>query len=428
LRRAAFLLLVVVLAAEAFLAIFVRDNDFMCHRWMGEAFLAGDPYGKGNVIYPVGRAMMNVLLAVGPLRPTRAICFGFALAALAACYWIWGRLAQGRNPVDPQRLTTKAAALTTVLVFAYLLRDLDECGLQLLWVFFLSAGAYALAVGRPAWSGFWLATGATYKVTPILFLPFLLWKRQWRAAGWMTVFLGVWTLAPAPAIGPLATVRGHGAWLAHFQCVTQNRQAYPTQLLEPQVVYNVSLQAALARNLETYPPGHPLHFDHPLFWQPGSLDQTTAYFAVRGLILTLGLVLLWCFRRPWSEAMGSNRLAVEWAAVCLLCAVLSPVCWKQHLVLILPAAFLVVWATFAMNERPVWRLAALLAIGMVINLTRDFVVGRDLAGVLLSYKVDTWAVLGLLALVLTLPADRAQNRPAALPEHDGLAPVLARSA
>jgi hypothetical protein len=421
-------LLAIVVGVEGYRAIFVLDNDFMCHRWMGEAFLSGDPYGKGNVIYPVGRSMMNVLLAVGPLRPTRAISFGLALLAILGCFWCWGRLSQARSLGVSLGLTWKAAALTTALVFAYLLRDLDECGMQLFLVFMLSAGAYALAVGRPVWSGFWLATAATYKVTPILFFPFLLWKRQWRAAGWMAAFVGVWTLVPALALGPEAAFRGHGVWLAHFQRVAQDRQAYPTQLLEPQLVYNVSLQAALARNLETYPPGHPLFLDHPWFWQPGSLGPVAAYYVVRGILLVLGLILLWRFRRPWTEEARPGHLAAEWAAVCLFCAILSPVCWKQHLVLILPAAFLVVRAICAMKKPPLWRVAALVVIGAVINLTRDFVVGRELAGVLLSYKVDTWAVVVLLTLVLTLPHEQVEASAAAPAEQHEPAPILARSA
>jgi len=52
-------------------------------------------------------------------------------------------------------------------------------------LFFLSAGAYAMWRGHRSASGCWLAAAATYKATPVLFLPFLLWKREWKAAGTM---------------------------------------------------------------------------------------------------------------------------------------------------------------------------------------------------------------------------------------------------
>jgi hypothetical protein len=395
-------LLAVVAAVQGYLTVFCREGDFLCHRSMGQAFLAGDPYGWGNVIYPAGRSLMNVLLAVGPVRPTRATCFVLALLSLYASYRLWARIAQDRLPAAPA-VTRAAGLLTVAFVFAYLLRDLDECGLQLFLVFFLSAAAAASAAGRPGWCGFWLATAATYKSTPVLFLPWLLWKRQWRAAGWMAAFLAAWAAAPALFVGVDTTVRSHQRFLAHGQKLAEARKAYPTQLLELPRPYNLSLAALVARNVETYPPGHPLYFDHPLLVQPGSLGPEEAFLAVRGVLLAFGLVLAWRFRRAWPAEGRSGDLAAEWAAASILCAILSPVCWKQHLVVILPAVFLLLRATLATPHPPRLRVAALLGIAGVINLTRDFVVGRDLSTVLVSYKVDTLAILLLLWLVLKVP-------------------------
>src|SRR5207237_7563440 len=118
-------------------------------------------------------------------------------------------------------------------------------------------------------AGFWLATAASDKATPILFLPYLLWKRQWQAAGWMAVFVLAWAIAPAPLVGVEKTLEAQQQWLSHIERVSATRQAYPDQLVEPQRTDNLSLAALLARNLESYPPGHPLYVDHPLCWQFG---------------------------------------------------------------------------------------------------------------------------------------------------------------
>src|SRR5262249_20385681 len=156
---------------------------------------------------------------------------------------------------------------------------------------------------------------------------------------------GLWALVPVPFVGWAKTVESHQQWLAHLRRLSATRQAYPSQAsAEPPLVYNLSLQAAVARNLETYPPGHPLHVHHPVVLQPGALDPETAYRVVRGVLLAVGLALAWRFRRPWEAERRPGQRAAEWAAVCLLCALLAPVCWKQHLVVALPAAFLVVRA------------------------------------------------------------------------------------
>jgi hypothetical protein len=73
------------------------------------------------------------------------------------------------------------------------------------------------------------------------------------------------------------------------------------------------------------------------------------------------------------------------------------------MVLALPAAFLVLRAIPAHPPAPRWRMAALLVVAAVANLTRDAIAGKGLGSVFLSYKLDTWAVMTVLGLVLTLP-------------------------
>jgi hypothetical protein len=402
--RAVLLTLAVVVCAEGAVAILCRDNDFLWHRWVGEAFRNGVPYGEGlNYSYPVGRSLMDAVLAVGPYRLTRAVSFGLALLALYACYRTWRRLA-GDALFAPDDVSRKAALVTGLVFLPYLLRDLDECGLQLFLLFFLTTAASAVVAGRHVRAGFWLGTAITYKATPVLFVPFLLWKRQWRAAGWAVGFTALWAAALVPFVGLEKTVQAHRNWLTHFQRLRANRQAYPDPLVEPQRVENLALPALLARNLETYPPGHPLYLEHPLFFQPGEMSPESAFQAVRGIVLVLALLLARRFRRPWGEPALAGRLAPEWATVCALCALVSPMCWTQHLVLALPALFLVARATLAARPVRRWRLAALAALGVVICLTKDGIVGREMAAVLLSYKVDTLAVLTVLGLLLSLPA------------------------
>jgi hypothetical protein len=411
LRRAAVALLLILALVEGVFAILLRRTDILIHRHNGQAFLAGDPYGPAHVpreIYPVARCMMNALLAIGPLRLTLATCYVLALAAILACYRIWRRLAEQHQQTAP-RVTAIAALGTILLASPFVLRDLDECGLQTFTLFFLSAAGLALASGKVRWAGFWLATAAVYKVSPVLVLPFLLWKRQWRAAGWMGAFILGWVLAPVPFLGLDTTLISHQKWLARAIKIASAREAYPSQQeLEEPKFYNLSLAALVARYAETYPPDHPLYMDHPAFVQFGNLEPLTAYYVVRGAMLALALLLAWRFRRAWASEdtpKKSINLAHEWAAVCLLCALLAPVCWKQHLILMLPALFLVVHSALA-SPRAHGRFLGLVVIGVLFLGSKHFVLGRTLSALALSYKIDTVAVLLLLALVLTIAKRR----------------------
>jgi hypothetical protein len=400
-RALALVAIIIVMIVEGVIAIGFRDNDFQCHREIGAYFLAGDmEKAQYFIMYPVGRLMMNGLLAIGPLHLTRAVSYLLAIGAIYACIRIWRRLSDSAYPTT-DAATFAAAVFTGLLMISYLMRDLDERGLQLFLLFFITMGLFDLIAGRHVRAGFWLGTAVTYKVTPLLFLPYLLWKRQWRAAAWMVVFIGVWAAAPALYLGPQRALESNERWFAHVRKLMANRQAYPDQLVEPQRTDNLSLAALLARNLETYPPGHDLYVDHPLFFQPGSLAPEHAYYAVRFLLLALVLVLAWNFRGRFTGSEGMNRLVIEWSAVCLLSSILSPVCWKQHMVLALPALFLVVRHTLT-APRSAWRVGALMAIGIAANLRSSFV-GKDLAVLVHVYKIDTLALLAVLVLLLTLP-------------------------
>jgi hypothetical protein len=220
----------------------------------------------------------------------------------------------------------------------------------------------------------------------------------------MVAWLGAWTAAPALFVGWEKAVACHEQFLARNRIIAAHRSANPeVPDFELPKEQNQSLFAFVARYFETYPPGHPLIVDHPLFRQFGALETETAYRVVRGALAVLGLALAWRFHRSWRAASGPVDLTVEWAVVCLLCALAAPLCWKQHLVVGLPAVLLVARRACAPDPRArVW-LAALCAAGAAVILARHGVVGRETSILLMSYKIDTIAMLGVLALTCALP-------------------------
>ena len=412
-RSVALWTILVIVLVQGYIGIFKRKNDFLWHYHLGQAFLAGDPYQSGGDWYPLPRAMMDAAPALLNIYVARTICYALAIAALYACFRIWKRLAEAYCPATPA-VTVAAAVFTIALFVAYLLRDLDECGLQIFLLFFLSVAADALHRGKAMQTGFWLATAAAYKATPLLFLPVLVWKRQWKAAGFMTLFLALWCLSPAVPLGWQNSIRAHGQWLARTQGIMAARNAYPSlpgaELPKP---HNQSLQAAIARYLETHPADHPLYLKHAAFHQFGNLPPETAYTVVKGSLLILACLFAWRVRRRWGSESGQAPLAPEWAALCLLCALLAPLCWKQHLVLGLPCLFLAIRSTLAMEKPSRWRIGVLAVAGAIALLSRHFVVGREFSVVLLSYKLDTLAVALPMLLTLSYRRRDAANAGAA---------------
>ena len=207
-------------------------------------------------------------------------------------------------------------------------------------------------------------------------------------------------------------------WLDCMSDTFRQKDPSRTPIIEPKQ-QNQSLKAALSRYLMTFPPGDPLFVaraqdirpdettstdakPHPLFFQFGNLSPPIANRVVTLVLGTLALALAWRFRKPWGDAPGSGDIAPEWAGVMILCAVLSPFCWLQHMVLMLPAAYLVIRAAIG-RKPPRWRVAAIGFIAINSLVLQRELMGKNLSILWLSYHPHTAVGLVMLFLVLTLP-------------------------
>ncbi len=272
-RIAAIVLATLCVLVEGYLSVFVRGSDFDWHLALGRFFLEGDPFRQSHDWYPVGRTMMDAGLALLNLYVARGLVFVSSVALLVWTLEMWCRMANRRIEVS-RPVAFAASAFTVALLSAYVLRDLNECGLQLVLLFFLTAAVYALHRGRAAATGFWLALAVTYKTTPIIFLPFLIWKRRLRAAAWTALFAVLLNLAPAFYLGWDMTLRCNQKWFARIYASSQLND--PSQnTIEEAKHHNQGLQASLARLVQTHPAGHPLHLEDPRFFQFGSLEPET---------------------------------------------------------------------------------------------------------------------------------------------------------
>src|SRR5262249_21197301 len=148
--------------------------------------------------------------------------------------------------------------LAFLLLAPWVVRDFDECGLQILLLFFLTMAARAIWRGAPIQAGAWLGLAVAYKLTPLLFVPLLLWKRRFLVAAADIGFIVVFNLAlPALAWGPAVAIDAlvrHvelGLRIATLEDPSDNG-------IQPPTWRSQSLSLTIARFLETYPPGHPL--------------------------------------------------------------------------------------------------------------------------------------------------------------------------
>jgi hypothetical protein len=139
----------IAVAIESYYAIVKRTNDYSVHLAYGRFFLEGSPFRSdgATAFYPLGRLWLNASLASFEYYLGRTICYLAAVVSLGVTFRIWSELAARAVPL-PDEKRTAAIGWTVAILLPILLRDLDECGLQLLLLFFLSAAGYAFAHGR----------------------------------------------------------------------------------------------------------------------------------------------------------------------------------------------------------------------------------------------------------------------------------------
>ncbi|MEW6543434.1 MAG: glycosyltransferase family 87 protein [Nitrospirota bacterium] len=388
----------------AFLRV-ARFRDFDVHREVGRRFLTGEYLYAGGYCHPYmpAAAMYFAPLAWFDRATGMALRYAIAVAALCLTFALLHRMVRARLEAAGREGFT-LAALTVLLAFPFILQDLDDGGPHLILLAMLTGGIYAVWRGREGTGALWFGLATALKVTPALFLPLFLWKRQWRLAGLTAAAALFWIALPMVWMGA-------GSWWSHQKewievaagsFVGRDR---PVTVENEQRVRNQSLRLALTRYLTILPEDHPLRRDDPAYVPMLDLSlpaaKTAATVAMAGLLALLG----WHARRPYGGP-GDPAWPKECSLVLILALLFSPVTWVQHLVWLVPALYLIVADARSGGGlgRPAW--AALGAYVVLVDLLNYELLGKPKFAVLLSYHPFTVAMLLLFAILL---ADRPRT-------------------
>lgn len=394
------------------LALFVLPGlaAYLCMRkdseWESVYVLAARHLGDGAYIYHAEDAYLYPPFAAWAALPFTRLSAGamrgtwvlLNLAALVAVLrWGW-RLAGGgalEGPARPLRREHLAAVVGALCGLPYLYNCLAHQQVDVLLAALLLGGCLLLAHGRPLAAGTFFGLAAAVKCTALLWLPYLLWRRQPRAAAWLLcVALGVNLLPDLVSRPPSGR-----PWLAEyadrFLRPLTEAGTYPGSW-GSDIVYNQSLAGAaqrwLARTWEWGPDG----WFHHLRDDPAGPDAVRA--AVYSVEAALVALVLAACRRPFRKLGGGpaerERLALEAGVVLSLMLLLSPMSSKAHFgVLVLPG-YCLARRAFASGSRPLGLLlAAALALGLVSN--KD-PIGDQLYSLTMWYGFTTWQTLLLL--------------------------------
>ena len=392
-RQAVAALLILLAAAEVVRSLGRLDGViFTGYTQVGEVVLqGGDPYGLRINTWPP----FFLFIAAG-LALLARISLGGALLLwqIGSVSALWGTLRlMPRLAGDEPAPLTSTAVLVPVVMTARLLQEHLQHTQVNLYVLFLILLAFHLFQQRDhGLGGLALAAAASLRAVPILFLPYLLYKRAWRAAAWTAGFLVVINFfLPVATFGPKRALERWHSWRA----VATAETADPTPGYS-----NQSLLAALKRLLTSQGSAR-----DPVHTAVAAWPTQRVVHLLYGLIGLAAVALALLFLRNPPD-LASPRTAGELAITLVLMPLISPLAWKPHFVTLLVGYWLI-WRLSPGKSRPVWILWWVSFV--CLTLSAPALVGTRVRSVLESLNVITVGallVLGLTIWASTLPQPR----------------------
>jgi hypothetical protein len=168
--------------------------------------------------YPPFPAWLTIPFTWLPPRVARGLWFSInavSLVYLLKSSWRLSggpRLEPGRGAAPVPGREVVASLIGHVIALQFALNALTHLQPDLLIAAMLMAGCAAIGSGRFMRAASWIGIAAAFKATPLLFAPYLLWRRQWRAAAWLLCLTLAANLLPDTVHAP----KGGGLWLTRW--------------------------------------------------------------------------------------------------------------------------------------------------------------------------------------------------------------------
>jgi hypothetical protein len=327
------LLIFAAVSVQYTIKITKKDSASAIQRWRDQLLRLDD----GEDIYrtytypnpPIMALMLRPLAEMHPLVGPLVWFYlkvGMTLLALA---WAFRLVETPEQPFPPW-----AKALAVLLALRPILGDLMHGNVNLLILFLVIGALFAHRQGRDLLCGTTLALAIACKVTPALFLPYFVWKRQWRVLAGVAVGLVLFFwVVPGLFLGFAENETLLASWTEQMvkPFLVSGKvfySEYPNQSI-PGLVLRLATHSA---SFSTYVDGWkyvPLEY-HNLV----NLDPRWTGWIVRGCMLVFAGLGVWVCRSP-TTPRGGWRLSAEFSLVLLGMLLFSERTWKHHCVILL---------------------------------------------------------------------------------------------
>jgi hypothetical protein len=325
------------------------------------------------------------------------------LCAVASVFLVFRML---DRPEHPFPLWGKA--LVVLLTVRPIEGDLVHGNVNLFILLTVVFGAFALHRRWDLTAGVSLALGMACKLTPALFVPYLVWKRAWKALGGVAVGLVLWLLVvPSLYYGWERNVHNLEGWYAGMIRPFVEKYEVTSELP------NQSLPGLLERMLRHRPSATRWaddHYEPTAYHNVADLSPQTVGLIAKGCLLLFTLAVALRCRAPHIDRTDWRWLA-EFGVVVLGMLLFSERTWKHHAVTLL-IPFGVLCHQISAFRLPVgrWRycVRTLTAVALLMLLTASGSgEGKDtFSDLALTFGAYTWSFAILLVAMFTLTGQK----------------------
>jgi len=306
-----------------------------------------------------------LLLAIPSYFGKTAMVAILALTNLAS--W-WAAIAlSNRMAADGDDLSPFVVSLpvAVTLPFVYDQFHIGQPNLMLLAL--MLAGLFLLGRGREFWAGVPFALAAAIKIFPLMIVPYLVWRRHWRALASMVAFLVLFlVVVPGAVRGYQRNLSELGQWTQGMLLSGSDRQfslrSY-TYGWKNQSIYAVEHRFLrhIDAEADADAPTAPIYLDIV------DLSRRTVDLVFVATSIAIGLAFVVAMPPPGRRNARSN--AAEWGLLLLLMVVASPVARIYYFVwLLTPYTLLVRWAARETDRRLKLAMAGAIAVSLLLFL------------------------------------------------------------
>jgi hypothetical protein len=395
-RRLVLVILLLAIVASFFVYA-RRDVDFAGYVAVGKAFFDGrDIYldtPVGTNTWPPFFSLAAVPLGLlDRASPYFARVVWIALT-WASIFWaldliallIYGKHLRLREDEHSLEITSPELLVPFALTLPFIINNFELLQINMILFSLALWGLYLQAKGREAAGGIALAAAAAMKVMAIAFLPYLIYRKRWRAAFWMAAASLVFFFLPALFLGQAKFWEGVALWPVALRESWGAGNAH-------QSVYSMWDRILGYGYIPFAVPGT---FMLPL---SGARSAKIAWEITCAIAAALGVIACRGTPRP-----DSRWAQVEWAIVFVAATILSPLTRKPYLVvLLLPYALLyAAWRSTDLDAKTRRVLRNVMFASFVLSLpTLHDLIGKSLAVRLEMGSVVTYGSLIMLGGLL----------------------------